>query len=419
MLGRSIFGAVVLSMASWVMAQEPATQPFSAPLDLASPIAPDSVDQDLADAAARPAGILKYGPVSIIDPMWKDLNAALDPMGLKVGLAYTTVFQATTSPDSRTQPVGGDIDLFGDWRLLGEKGGKNNGYLYFAAENRHAIGTPTAPGALKGETGSLWGTVNGFGEQHLALKEVYWQQHFDGDKLIIRVGKLDAENYYNSNFWQSDSKYFMNQAFSSFPVRAFPSNGLGVNLTIKPSGQWYISTGFQDAQGKKTEAGFNTFFHDFNLFGAFEVGLTPTIEGWGKGTYRFTGWYRDAGDSDGRPHDGGFTLSIDQHVGEHFIPFFRAGAGEGNINGIEYMVSGGVGWQGKLITDSDVWGAGAAWGRPSDGDLDDQYAAEVFYRLQVSPDNQLTVGYQVIVDPSFDPESHVVGVFEMRWRITL
>jgi hypothetical protein len=83
------------------------------------------------------------------------------------------------------------------------------------------------------------------------------------------------------------------------------------------------------------------------------------------------------------------------------------------------MISTGVGWEGKLITESDVCGIGAAWGKPSDGSLDDQYSAEVFYRLQVSPDNQLTVGYQLIFEPTFDPDRDVVGVFEVRWRIAM
>ena len=61
---------------------------------------------------------------------------------------------------------------------------------------------------------------------------------------------------------------------------------------------------------------------------------------------------------------------------------------------------------------------GGAWGKPDDGDLSDQYAAEIFYRLQVSPDNQLTLGYQLIFDPVFDPDRDVVGVFEIRWRVT-
>jgi porin len=211
----------------------------------------------------------------------------------------------------------------------------------------------------------------------------------------------------------------MNKAFSSFPVRAFPSNGLGINLTAKPSDLFYVSAGTQDAQGKKTTAGFDTLFEDWDLFTAGEVGFTPIIEGWGSGLYRFTGWYRAAGETDGKPHDSGFDLSFDQRIGPYMIPFFRYGWGEGNINGIEQMISAGVGWQKQLITEADVLGLAGSWGKPSDHDLDDQFATEIFYRLQVSPDNQFTVGYQIIIDPSLDPDSDVVGVFEMRWRIAM
>jgi hypothetical protein len=380
---------------------------------------PDSINADLADAAARPAGVFKYGPVSLIDPLWKQINKELDPYGLRLGFAYTMLYQAASGGPGERDAAGGDIDFFGDWRLLGGKDDPTRGYLYFYAENRHDLGTGIAPAALGGEIGSLWGTTNGFGEQPLVLKEVYWQQHFADDRLIIRAGKLDPENYYNTNYWQSDSKYFLNKAFSSFPVRAFPGQGLGVNVTAKLSDLVYVSTGLQDAQGKKTEAGFDTFFDDFNTFTAFEVGLTPKFEGYGQGAYRFTGWYRDAGESNGQPHDAGFDLSFDQRVNEHLVPFFRYGWGQGNINGIDHMISAGVGWEGALITKSDVVGLATAWGRPSDSDLDDQFAAEVFYRLQVSPDNQLTVGYQLIFEPVFEPGDDVVGVFEVRWRITL
>ena len=409
-------GALLLLALTPAFAQEPTTSPSAAmTLDVTPPLAPNSVEQDLADADARPAGIFKYGPVSLIDPLWKEMNKSFDDVGLKVGFAYTIVYQTATGGDDA---AGGDVDLFGDWRLLGAKDSPNRGLAVFSAEYRHDVGTGIAPASLDTEIGSLWGTTNGFGEQDPCLKEFYWQQHINNDNLILRAGKIDAENYYNSNYWQSDSKYFLNQAFSSFPVRAFPSNGLGWNATAKIEDDYYISTGFQDAQGKKTESGFDTFFDDFNLFSALELGWTPEIRNWGRGTYRATGWYRDAGQSTGTPHDAGFDISIDQHVSPEWIPFLRAGVGEGNINGIEAMVSGGIGWQGKLITASDVVGFGGAWGKPSDHDLDDQYALETFYRLQVSGDNQFTLGYQVIINPSLQPDDDVVGVLELRWRIT-
>jgi porin len=414
-----MFVGATLSLGSWAIAAEPATQVTQLSLEIPPPPAPESVDEELLDAAARPPGILKYGPVSILDSVMKQVNTTLDPYGLKLGFAYTALYQAATGGPGQRQAAGQDIDLFGNWRLLGPKDGTNNGYLYFAAEYRGDLGTGIAPGALGGEIGSLWGTTNGFGEQPVCLKEVFWQQHFGGDSLIVRVGKLDPENYYNSNYWQSDSKYFLNKAFSSFPVRAFPGQGLGANVTAKLSDQWYISAGLQDAQGKKTTTGFDTFFGDFNLFSAGEIGYTPDLPGLGRGTYRLTAWYRDAGETDGKPHDAGIDLSIDQHINEHVIPFFRAGVGQGNINGIDDMISAGVGYEGKLLSESDVIGVAGSWGRPSDHDLDDQFAGELFYRLQVSPDNQLTVGYQVIANPSLEPDDHLVGVFEVRWRVSM
>ena len=73
----------------------------------------------------------------------------------------------------------------------------------------------------------------------------------------------------------------------------------------------------------------------------------------------------------------------------------------------------------RAFTPSDVLGVGASWGRPSNSDLRDQYAGEVFYRLQLSPDNQFTLGYQVILNPSNNPGDDAIGVFEVRWRIAM
>jgi porin len=417
---------VALAGVATVRAQE--TRPAEDELTLAPdlppagselPRAPDNIDEDLADAAARPPGLLKYGPVNLLDPLVKQFNKATEQYGLNVGFAWTAVYQAASGGPGKRDAAGEDFDLFGSWRLLGAKDDPMRGALYFAAESRNDLFTEIAPAALGGQIGSLWGTTNGFGEQVLTMKELYWQQHFGGDRLIVRVGKLDPENYYNNNYWQSDSKYFLNKAFSSFPVRAFPGNGLGTNITAKLSDEWYISTGVQDAQGKKTTIGANTLFDNFDLFGAGEVGFTPNIKDLGRGNYRFTGWYRAAGETDGKPHDAGFDISFDQHINEHLVPFFRYGWGEGNINGVEHMISTGIGWEGDLITQSDVVGIGGMWGRPANHDLDDQYGAELFYRLQLSPDNQFTVGYQVIIDPVNEPNDDVVGVFEVRWRVTM
>jgi len=380
---------------------------------------PDSIDEELKEARARPAGVFRYGPVSLIDPYVKWFDRQADEYGLKVGLTYTTVFQGASGGPGERDAMGSNVGLFGNWRLLGSPSGKSNGYLYFFSETRYEIFTGIPPNDLSRQIGSIWGTTNAFDEEPLVMRDLYWQQQFGGDTVVLRAGKIDPQVYYNSNYWQSDNKFFMSQVFSSPPVRAFPQDGLGVNVTVKPAKWVYISTGAQDAQGLRTAGGFNTFFGDFDLFSAFEVGFTPKLVGVGNGNYRFTYWYLDAGKTNGKPHDAGFDLSFDQEVGSHLIPFFRYGYSEGDVAKLTEMVSTGVGWHGDLITKSDVVGLGASWGQPSNSQLRDQYAAEFFYRLQVSPDNQLTFGYQAIIDPADAPKSNAVGVFEVRWRVAM
>jgi hypothetical protein len=379
--------------------------------------APDSVDVNLRDAKERPAGVFPYGPVSLIDPYWSDFNDFLDNHRIKLGLSYTIVFQNPSGANqSAPAAVGGDLDIFGNWRLLGKPDGDFNGYLYYHFEQRSSIGTAIAPKAIAGDIGSLWGTTNGFNEEPFLVKELYWQQQFFGEKAILRLGRLDPTNYYDSNVWQSDSKYFMNQAFSSFPVRVFPSPGVGFNLKLHLADWLSVSTGVQNAQGDATMDD-GDFWDFLAVWTATEVAVTPDIPGLGRGNYRVTYWYRaDVGST---PQDDGVDLSFDQECGKHFVPFFRYGYNEGNAGSISNMISGGVGYRGMFLSRSDILGAAFSWGEPTKPGVRSQYATEIFYRLQVSPDNQFTIGYQWIIDPSNDPTEGTVGVFELRWRLAL
>src|SRR4051812_6041823 len=55
----------------------------------APPPGPNSVDANLADAYARPPGILPYGPVSILDRNVKRFNSFTEEFGLNIGFSYT------------------------------------------------------------------------------------------------------------------------------------------------------------------------------------------------------------------------------------------------------------------------------------------------------------------------------------------
>jgi len=154
---------------------------------------PDSIDEELKEARARPAGVFRYGPVSLIDPYVKWFDRQADEYGLKVGLTYTTVFQGASGGPGERDAMGSNVGLFGNWRLLGSPSGKSNGYLYFFSETRYEIFTGIPPNDLSRQIGSIWGTTNAFDEEPLVMRDLYWQQQFGGDTVVLRAGKIDPQ----------------------------------------------------------------------------------------------------------------------------------------------------------------------------------------------------------------------------------
>ena len=71
---------------------------------------------------------------------------------------------------------------------------------------------------------------------------------------------------------------------------------------------------------------------------------------------------------------------------------------------------------------SNLLGIGVNWGEPSESfgtTLDDQYAVEAFYRLQLSDETALTTDVQLLLDPALNPEADSIWVLGLRLRIAL
>jgi len=409
---------------------KPATKPATAPAPKdAEPASPppiqpagstDDINEEMVQARPRHAGLLPNGPVSIFDDYIDDFNAKMDKQfGVKFGMAYTYVYQnASDSDTAHDDGMAGDYDIYARAHFFGDEKSPNRGIVGVNGEYRHDF-NDQVPKDIAGNYGGLWRTTNGFGRQDMALTQAWWEQHMAGDKIVLTAGKMDPDNYYNKNRYQSDNTAFLSQSFSSNPARKFPSNGLGANGLAKVAKDFYVTAGVQDANGAKDKSGFHTIDQG-QLFGAGEVGWTPTFDNQGQGAYRLTVWGIEKADIAGTPEDHGVALSCEQpfHY-SNFVPFFRAAWSQGDATGVSRFAAGGIGLEGVFVGKKDLTGIGLAWGDPKDHDARDQFGGEIFHRFQLAPDIQLTVGYQYVVDPSFAPSSNhdPVGVFEIRVRI--
>ena len=62
-------------------------------------------------------------------------------------------------------------------------------------------------------------------------------------------------------------------------------------------------------------------------------------------------------------------------------------------------------------------GLGLSYGKPSAKGLDDQFTAELYYKMQFTKRLALTPAAQLIVNPSANPDEDVLAVFGIRARL--
>ncbi|MCZ6836652.1 MAG: carbohydrate porin [Planctomycetota bacterium] len=375
----------------------------------------DNVSGSLRESRDVVVGVWEHGPISEIYRLWKPMKDRLyEDTGIDVGMAYTTLYQRATDGESPREAWSGDVDIFGKWILL-NRDVPNTGSTGFLVEQRHRIANIT-PNDLNENLGALWKTTKAFNVHDAALVQLWWEQYLFDDHVKVVAGTIDPSNFYNGNRFQNQNSFFLNQAFSTNPARAFPDNGLGVNVRIAPSDKFYFSFGAHDTNNSKTTSGFNNLDKD-ELFYAWEIGLTPRFEGQGAGRYRFTAWYTGAGQATNGESGSGFALSFEQDLGNDLVPFLRYGYQDDQLKATKQVVVGGLGVLNPFGRPHDLFGAGFAWGEPHDSSFRDQYVAELFYRYQLTPKIQLTPGFQMIFDPSKNPDDDFIGVFEFRVRV--
>ncbi|MCW5768851.1 MAG: carbohydrate porin [Phycisphaeraceae bacterium] len=334
---------------------------------------------------------------------------------IRLGLAHTMLFQQATGGPGRRSGAAGDLDILAKWTLIGA-GTKDTGILAFASEYRYQIGD-MPPGSLGGEIGTLVPTTNGFGERPFIVKELYWDQRLFEDRFRFGLGRIDPENLFGSHRLQSANTFFLNKVFSGNVVVPYPGPGLTGAAQIKPTTWSFLTAGITDANGKATVGNFEGFFEDDEFMLFVEGGLTPTFDGLGQGRYKLSLWHIDEREDASKPSDDGFTLAMDQDLGERLLAFARYGHADGDATGITDSVQGGVGIKGVLGKEN-MLGLAAAWSKPKDDDKRDEKVFEVFQRFQVTESAQITVGVEAIFDPSNAPDDEVIGVFSARLRLS-
>ncbi len=66
----------------------------------------------------------------------------------------------------------------------------------------------------------------------------------------------------------------------------------------------------------------------------------------------------------------------------------------------------------------DLLGFNVNRSKPPESDLDDQYTAELFYRLQLAQNLAITPDVQLLINPALNPNEDVIWLFGLRARLS-
>ena len=378
---------------------------------------PTSTVEELDEIYAPRRSMFDLGAIERpLDDLTALLAEVNSKIGLRFGFAYTMLFQQASGGPGDRNGFAGDIDFMSAWTLIGRETG-NTGTFVLDGEYRFAIGEQP-PSALGGVLGTLTNTTGGFNDRGWVVRDAHWRQRLFDDHLRLLVGRADSSDYVGGTRMQSINLSFLNRAFSANPSVAFPAgHGPTAGATILPCDWFYVTGGAQNAYSRSNTIEVDSLDQG-DFFWFTELGLTPNVPGIGNGRYRVLLWRMDERQELGLPQDQGISVILEQDFGDQFLAFARYGYSDATLTNIQNAVQAGLGYRGLLGSPDNLTGFAAGWGEPPGSGARDETVFEVFQRFQVTHRTQITVGYQLILDPAFNPTQDVLGVFEARFRIS-
>ena len=379
--------------------------------------APTSPDAELDEIYRRHRGMFTVPLID--DPINALLNQRqklLDETGLRIGFAYTHLFQqASGGPGERTASAG-DADLMFDWTLIG-RGTQNTGRFVFTFEERFQAGPSSPNPDLRNAIGTIAGTTGAFNERGPVVRDVFWDQRLYDGRLRVLVGRGAPDDYAGSHRLQSSVNGFFNGNLSGNITTPWPGHGPLAVVSARPSDDFYVTAGGANAYSTTTQISVDTLCDEGKIFGFGEAGVTPEIQGLGRGRYAITAWYMPSRELNGQPHDTGFSLTLEQYLADKLWVYARYGYAHEGLTGVQSAWQAAFAVDGLLGSPENVTAIGIGYAEPANDNLREETSIDAFHRFQLTERTQFSLGAQLYINPANDPDSDTVGVFSARLRI--
>jgi porin len=384
---------------------------------------PDSVETTL-DVDEEPKDTLfDFGALQGLLTPYFDLKAKLDQdLGVTFGLDYTaTYLTADETLGATDEAASGIFRFYGIWDVIG-RGTGDGGSLVWKLEDRHEY-LDTTPSAFAADVGYEGIFERPFTAEGFRWTNLYWNQNLNQGGISIVAGFLDVTDYLDVYALSSPWTGFFNSVFSSgsgsilLPEEAALGAAFGAMITDTA----YLRAGVVDSNSDPTDPfkAFDEPLGDKEYFASAELGWINSRGRSYEDNTHVTVWHVDDRVMAGTPEGWGANFSFSTLIDDTWMPFVRAGYAEDGGTLLGKSASVGIGY--RPSRRGGQLGVGVNWGELNETTFglgfEDQYTAEVFYRLQVTDHLAVTPDVQYIRNPAMNPAVEGVFVIGVRGRL--
>jgi porin len=387
------------------------------------PLMPYLASQDeFGNTAARPGPLLPTMPV---EPWVQGAKYWLSDHGLRYSLKQTVTYATMTDVMKGDNTLGFyTFDFQGKWAVVDAPANGTAGWISTHIEAKSGLGTAGQTQDARHNLGSttdptgIWSSVNG-----LRIPELAWQQSLRNGEVVVVAGMLNQGNYLDANAYAGSGRgQFINSALIDTMVVPLANYNFGLNLQWQPTEHWYGILGNSVGNGHAGSPPWTDFsWENWNLVA--EVGyIDSDFLGLGPGIYRVQPFVGQPG---GGPVETGFGLNFQQQLGRAspFGWFGRFGTGgkerfstgeeqpnTGSQVGTGFVMQAPLKYVGLVPRlSNDLFGTGFVWSHSNESSKPiyhpDEYVFETFYTLQLAPMMRLQPDFQVVWNPTHNPDS--------------
>ena len=324
---------------------------------------------------------------------------------------YAPIWQVGTQGGPDNQMISQSLNLYAEWQLLTEPCNEGTLYVFFLHESE-SLGTTAQQFANAVGTTIL--PNDDVGDPTNALAHFGWTQKLFDGRVELGVGQLALKIMLDQNdFAGWDRVSFISGPLSGNLVRNFPIAALGFDTTLHVTDELQVSFVVADADGRPFYPDLKSFGRQFVFVPGFV--FTPEICGLGKGRYEvnFSHTERTEQFNPGRSSSV-WLFSFQQELSPELATFLRFGTGDGRRTTVQQSLAAGVVFTQFCGYNNDWLGLGFIWSDPSDGTRRDDYGMEMFWRLQMTENIQITPDIQLYFDPSTSPNRDIEAAFGLR-----